>query len=489
MAHTHSGGRGRGHRPRYDSGRWGVRQDWWGPSGYGGDTEDPRLVKWIQSCLMQSVGSWVPQTGRLGRATRHALRTFQSQSGLPLTGLPDTDTVAQIQRACGAGANTVTDTVPGSHSSPIGSHPDMSGEVSSSAEFRRGKIGGTMKGYGEFPDGGRGTQTLSQHGRWFRKDDRVIVLLGNPPARNEQELEDGPAAPPEDGVVRTAIQRGVRDENRLTDMIFSARHPERRGRRLQAQEQALVREWMEIRDRLVRPQLQAPNRVGPPVPAPQVQPAAKPRSTTSGVEAAGNTTGIIHCILGLQDQGRSITFVQSYLRDLTGAEISALKHAGLRIVSCYEENGPDPPVAFFTRAQGKHDGRRGFTQAQAVGQPAGTPVYFAVDTDPSAGQRVAILEYFQGIAEGRQQYVNDMKAQNKPVVDYAIGVYGSGCLLSWCKDQGIATWFWQAFAPGWCPGTGAVWVGANIHTSGRDQPTRCGWRLGHLEGWGNEGAW
>ncbi len=446
MAHTHTAGRGRGHRSRYSSGLWGARQDWSGTSGNGGDTEDPQLVKWIQSCLMQSVGSWVPQTGRLGRATRYALRTFQSRSGLPLSGLPDSDTIAELKRTCGDEQGNETETESGSHAS-----------------------------------------YLIPHGRWFRKDDRIIVLLDNPP--NEQELEEGRGDPPEIGVVRNAIQSGVRDENHLTDMIFSARHPERRGQRLQAREQALVREWVEIRDRLVRPQLRAPARVGAPLAPPPVQPAAQPQSTTSGVEAAGITTGIIHCILGLQDQGRAITFVQRYLRDLTRAEVAALKNAGFRIVSCYEENGSDPPVAYFTRAQGKHDGRRGFTQAQAVGQPAGTPVYFAVDTDPSAGQRLAILEYFQGIAEGLQQYVDNMKAQNKPPVNYAIGVYGSGCLLGWCHDQGIATWFWQAFAPGWCPGTGAVWAGANIHTSGRDQPTRCGWRLGHLEGWGNEGSW
>src|SRR5205823_6081658 len=34
-----------------------------------------------------------------------------------------------------------------------------------------------------------------------------------------------------------------------------------------------------------------------------------------------------------------------------------------------------------------------------------------------------------------------------------------------------------------------VWPGANLHTAGLDTPARCGLRLGHLEGWGNEGGW
>jgi len=283
----------------------------------------------------------------------------------------------------------------------------------------------------------------------------------------------------ESKTIQTAIGSGQRDENRLADLVFNARHPERGGQKLQQGEQKLVEEWLQIRDHLVRPALAASG-------APATTTSA-PASTTSGVEAAGNTTGIIQCIRGLQDQGRHITFVQRYLRDLTHAEVTALRNAGFTIVSCFEE-GNATSMAYFTKAQGQHDGRRGFTQAQAVGQTADTPIYFAVDTDPSSGQRQPILEYFRGIQEGYQQYLNDMHTQKKTPVTYAVGVYGSGCVLSWCQAEGLATWFWQAFAPGWCDNK-KIWPDANIHTSGPDHPERCGWKLGHLEGWGNEGGW
>src|SRR5262249_26026392 len=73
--------------------------------------------------------------------------------------------------------------------------------------------------------------------------------------------------------IRLAIQRGARDENRLTDMVFNARHPERRGRSLQPRERQLIREWLDIRERLVRPALRAFSAKVPPV-APTPKPGA-----------------------------------------------------------------------------------------------------------------------------------------------------------------------------------------------------------------------
>jgi hypothetical protein len=60
----------------------------------------------------------------------------------------------------------------------------------------------------------------------------------------------------ERSVVTGMISRGMTDENRLTNAIFFARHPERRGRTL-ARGSALAGEWVTIRDQLVRPALSA----------------------------------------------------------------------------------------------------------------------------------------------------------------------------------------------------------------------------------------
>jgi hypothetical protein len=60
----------------------------------------------------------------------------------------------------------------------------------------------------------------------------------------------------ETAAIRLAMTFGVRDEARLTDLIFYTRHSERGGRRLAAKEagfKVLRSEWLDIRDRLVRP--------------------------------------------------------------------------------------------------------------------------------------------------------------------------------------------------------------------------------------------
>jgi len=41
----------------------------------------------------------------------------------------------------------------------------------------------------------------------------------------------------ESKTLQTAIEGGQRDENRLADLVFNARHPERGGQKLQPNEQ------------------------------------------------------------------------------------------------------------------------------------------------------------------------------------------------------------------------------------------------------------
>jgi N-acetylmuramidase len=85
-----------------------------------------------------------------------------------------------------------------------------------------------------------------------------------------------PAPAAEATRLQDAIRGGLRDENRLTDILFQVRHPDLGGRRLGRGDTALVREWLQIRDGLVRPALArlaptppVPNATGPaPPPAP-----------------------------------------------------------------------------------------------------------------------------------------------------------------------------------------------------------------------------
>jgi hypothetical protein len=87
---------------------------------------------------------------------------------------------------------------------------------------------------------------------WESEEELGFLDVFGFPAAVLNALRSGPAA----AAVHLAVKLGFRDENKLTNLIFFARHPERGGRKLEKSEpgfQALSREWLEIRDRIVRP--------------------------------------------------------------------------------------------------------------------------------------------------------------------------------------------------------------------------------------------
>jgi N-acetyl-anhydromuramyl-L-alanine amidase AmpD len=67
----------------------------------------------------------------------------------------------------------------------------------------------------------------------------------------------------EKGVLLADIAAGQRSENDLTNKIFFLRHPEKKGTRIGAGEEALKREWLHIRDRQVIPCLLSGPYIGP----------------------------------------------------------------------------------------------------------------------------------------------------------------------------------------------------------------------------------
>ena len=50
-------------------------------------------IRWVQDCLNRILGLRLPLTGVLGLETRSAIRSFQKQQGLPVSGIvgPDTE--------------------------------------------------------------------------------------------------------------------------------------------------------------------------------------------------------------------------------------------------------------------------------------------------------------------------------------------------------------------------------------------------------------
>ena len=63
------------------------------------------------------------------------------------------------------------------------------------------------------------------------------------------------SADADQGLLREALNRGIRSPRRLTDIIFFARHPELKDNPAWANDGALLDEWRQIRERLVVPEM------------------------------------------------------------------------------------------------------------------------------------------------------------------------------------------------------------------------------------------
>lgn len=59
----------------------------------------------------------------------------------------------------------------------------------------------------------------------------------------------------EQRLLQDALRRGILNPRQLSNIIFFARHPSRRGIPLQANEVGLIGEWRQIRERIVLPAL------------------------------------------------------------------------------------------------------------------------------------------------------------------------------------------------------------------------------------------
>lgn len=78
----------------------------------------------------------------------------------------------------------------------------------------------------------------------------------------------------DEAVLINQIARGVDDTNKLTDAVFYNRHPEWKGKSLIKGSRALRKEWLQIRDAIVRPFLKRPPAIKQPsTPAPPTKPA------------------------------------------------------------------------------------------------------------------------------------------------------------------------------------------------------------------------
>jgi uncharacterized protein (TIGR02594 family) len=119
------------------------------------------------------------------------------------------------------------------------------------------------------------------------------------------------------------------------------------------------------------------------------------------------------------------------------AEAQNLAAAGLRLAVVFQaRGGAGGNLSDLDAASGQKDGQRALQLAQALGQPAGSAIYFAVDHDFYKSNEIAtIAQYFT--------------AAGAAVPGYHVGVYGSGTVGLSMQSAGLARYVWLAAATGW----------------------------------------
>lgn len=136
-------------------------------------------------------------------------------------------------------------------------------------------------------------------------------------------------------------------------------------------------------------------------------------------------------------------------KNLTRQEAIFLSNAGIRIVAVWENASPTH-AGYFSYLRGFHDGTHAYTYASSIiGQPALSPIYFAVDYDAPAEDiegnsedHGAIARYFKGVADAFHLAGNGNPA-------YSIGVYGSGLVCRHFLNNNTVTHAWLSQSAGW----------------------------------------
>jgi hypothetical protein len=116
-------------------------------------------------------------------------------------------------------------------------------------------------------------------------------------------------------------------------------------------------------------------------------------------------------------------------------EAQALSSKGIKIFTIYEDFGAADKLK-LTAKRGRKDGSTAKKQANAIGQPQGSVIYFAVEGLPhgyTESDLPAIRDYFAGVKEALDD-------------GYTVGVYGDGIVCKTLLDENICTHTWLAQA-------------------------------------------
>ena len=140
---------------------------------------------------------------------------------------------------------------------------------------------------------------------------------------------------------------------------------------------------------------------------------------------------------GYQVVGRYLTGTANGKRKfITFEEIKNLESAGLRVFPIYQDGGYK--VQYFQNLrQGFVDAHTAITAAKRIGVPKGTTIYFAVDFDCYDYQMKSfIVPYFKKL-----NFVFNSETNNKK---YKVGIYAPRYICSYISEKGLAEYSFVA---------------------------------------------
>lgn len=125
-------------------------------------------------------------------------------------------------------------------------------------------------------------------------------------------------------------------------------------------------------------------------------------------------------------------------KKLTVVEADALSSVTISMAVVFQQNNRD--LEDFGAANGATDAVHALSDATAIGQPAGSAIYFAVDSDFLRPRELqAVEEYFAAVHA----------AFAHAPTSYRIGVYGSGTVAQMLLDAGLVDLVWLAAGLAW----------------------------------------
>jgi hypothetical protein len=152
---------------------------------------------------------------------------------------------------------------------------------------------------------------------------------------------------------------------------------------------------------------------------------------------------------------------------LTKSEAEAISQTGMNIISVWETTADR---AAGGASAGKPDGVAALKEAQSIGQPLGSAIYFAVDFDAQPKHYDAIERY--------------LRAAGEAIPGYEVGVYGSCAVVEEMIRRSAARHAWQTYA--WSHGQKSQHANIYQYKNGQQM---AGITVDLNESYGGEGWW